>query len=259
LEPAQSVSADGDNFETMNRPAKGFTIPRTFFTLKVRCAGKPSVTKVLQGPVEGSYVGDGHSLVPSFRKNDVGQGLPHFRKVNFIGHFPFATVRMEDPEIPLCVFLEAFRPFIPLNDKDSSIPIAILSYTFENTGGEVVSATIYGNLTNIIGDCKINRINKASKEKAVTGLYLTTSKSDDKSPRYGSMVLATTWPHATIWPRWEEDLHLFKFWEAVALSDEFPPKGDGKSDTGTVAADFVVKPREQVTVTFFLAMVLPHI
>ena len=49
------------DWEIMNRPAKGFAIPKAFFTLKVRLPRKPPVVKVLQGPVEASFVGDGHS------------------------------------------------------------------------------------------------------------------------------------------------------------------------------------------------------
>jgi len=245
------------DWEIMNRPAKGFVAPRSFFAIKMRSASKPLVTKVLQGPVGGSYVGDGHSLVPSHRQNDLGQGLPHFRKAIFTGEFPIATLTMEDPDVPLRVTLEAFNPFIPLNDKDSSIPVAILRYSFENISEEQVSATVYGNLTNIVGGPEaVDRVNEARKEEGLTGLYLTTSKLDVMSPRYGSMTLATTWHDAAIWPRWK-DASLSKFWEAAALSEEFPPKEEGQADTGTVAANFTVKAHKRVSVTFLLAWHFP--
>jgi len=245
------------DWEIMNRPAKGTVAPRSFFAIKVRFAGKPPVTRVLQGPVGGSYVGDGHSLVPSHMQNDLGQGLPRFRKAVFTGEFPIATLALEDPDVPLRVTLEAFNPFIPLNDKDSSIPICILRYSFENISDEQVSATVYGNLANIVGGAEGDgRVNEARKGKGVTGLFLATSKLDAKSPRYGSMALATTWPNAAVWPRWK-DASLSKFWEAVALSEEFPPKEEGQADIGTVAADFTVKPHERVSVIFLLAWHFP--
>jgi len=245
------------DWEIMNRPAKGFVVPLSFFTLKVRFSVKPPIVKVLQGPVEGPYSGDGHNLTSAYRQSDGGQGLPHFRKVAFKGEFPIATVSMEDPDIPLQVTIEAFNPFIPLNDKDSSIPIAVLFYNFENTSNEEISATVYGNLTNVIGQPeKEGRINETRSEKGLTGVYFTTSKFDANSPRFGSMVLATTWPKATVWPRWKDN-RLSKFWEAITLSDEFPPEGEGKSDTGTVAASFTVKPRGKVMVPFILAWHFP--
>jgi len=178
------------DWEIMNRPAKGFVVPRSFFTLKIRFVDKPPVTKVLQGPVEDSYSGDGHSIVPlAFLGgefwNDLGHGLPHFRKVSFRGHFPIATVSMEDPDVPLRVTLEAFNPFIPLNDKDSSIPVAIFFYHFENTSEEKIAATIFGNLTNIIGHPEAEgRINEVKEAHGVKGLYLTTSKLEAESSSY---------------------------------------------------------------------------
>jgi len=257
---AGSVSLGGwgqlRDWEIMNRPAKGFVVPRSFFAIKVRSSDGPPVMKVLQGPVGGSFAGDGHSLVPSHGKNDLGQGLPHFRKAVFTGHFPYATLEMYDPDIPLHVTLEAFNPFIPLNDKDSSIPVAILSYSFENTSKQTVSATVYGNLTNVIGDAQEGRINEAREGKGITGLCLTNAKLDSKSPSYGSLALATNWSEAAVWPRWK-DSRLSKFWEAMALSDEFPLVERGESDTGTVAVDFTVKPQDKVAVTFILAWHFP--
>ncbi|MBS7657443.1 hypothetical protein KEJ33_05920, partial [Candidatus Bathyarchaeota archaeon] len=130
------------DWEIMNRPAKGFVVPRSFFTLRVNDAEKPPIIKVLQGPVGGSYVGDGHSLVPSHDKNELGQGLPHFKKATFTGTFPIATLKLEDPDVPVKVILEAFNPFIPLNDKDSSIPVAFFIYNFENISDKKISLIV---------------------------------------------------------------------------------------------------------------------
>jgi len=245
------------DWEIMNRPAKGFVVPRAFFTVKAQSSGKPPVTKVLQGPVGGSYVGDGHSLVPSHSRNDLGHGLPHFRKVTFTGSFPIATLAYEDPDIPLRVTLQAFNPFIPLNDKDSSIPVAVFLYSFENVSEKNVSATVHGNLTNIIGDSEPEgRTNEPRAEKGVIGLHLTNTKLDAKSAQYGSMALATTCSKASVLSRWK-DSSLSKFWDSITTSDEFPTNDDGKSETGTVTADFAVKPHDKVTVTFILAWHFP--
>ena len=47
-------------------------------------------------------------------------------------------MRMTDPEIPLSVELEAFNPFIPLDEKNSGIPCAILTYTLKNNSKKSV-------------------------------------------------------------------------------------------------------------------------
>jgi uncharacterized protein (DUF608 family) len=153
------------DFEIMNKPSKGYAIPNTFFTLKVKSDSGSSVTKILQGPAGGSFVGGGHNLGSSNDKNDSAQGLPHFRKAVFTGTFPTATLELEDPEVPLKVVLEAYNPFIPLNEKDSSIPVAVLVYSFENVSDKKVSATVYGNLTNVIGEKRRRRKNQRNQER----------------------------------------------------------------------------------------------
>ena len=239
------------DWEIMNRPAKGFVIPRSFFTLKVRLPKRPAMVKVLQGPVEGSFVGDGHSL-----PRETGQGLPRFREVSFKGHFPIATVSFSDPEVPVEVTLEAFSPFIPLSDKDSSIPVAIFFYHLKNVSDEQISATLYGNLTNFVGYPEGGDINAVREAPGVKGLYLSTTKFDKDSPRYGSMVLATTWPDSAVWPRWKEDRTMTKFWETVTLSDEFPPE-TGESNTGTVAAIFCLESNQEITIPFLISWHFP--
>lgn len=246
------------DFEIMNRPSKGSVIPYTFFTLKVNPDNSSPIIKILQGPVGGSYVGEGHSLVSSQDRNDVGQGLPHFRKAVFTGTFPTATLELEDPEVPLKVVLEAFNPFIPLNEKDSSIPVAVFVYSFENTSDKKVSATVYGNLTNIIGDRDDGgQNNEAKKDGIITGLYLSNTKIASDSPKYGTLALATTCPDSSVWVRWK-DVRLSKFWEAIVLSEGFPPTNVEGSNVGTVAANIVIKPHAKASVVFILAWHFPN-
>ena len=246
------------DWEIMNRPAKGFVVPRAFFTLKINSSDKSPIIKVLQGPVGGSYVGEGHSLVPSHDRNELGQGLPHFRKAVFTGAFPIETLKLEDPDVPVKVVLEAFNPFIPLNDKDSSIPVAFFIYSFENTSNKKIAATVYGNLTNIIGDQEAEgRVNEAKKDSAITGLYLTNANLSSESPKYGSMVLATTCSDSSVWTRWK-DSRLSKFWETIALPEELSQKETGNTDVGTVAANITIEPRSKAKVVFILAWHFPN-
>lgn len=244
-------------WEIMNRPAKGFVFRDSFFTLKVnRRKGKP-LLKVLQGPVGGTFADSGHTGPKS-----LGEGLPHFRQASFTGSYPFAEVKLEDPDVPLKITLEAFNPFIPLNDKDSSIPIAILRYHLKNTGREKVSGTIFGNLRHLIGHPdfhgrpgKEGWKNEAKQGNGLTGLYLSTEKIAEDSPKFGNMALTTTWPKTKIWPSWEED-SLNKFWEAVS-AEKFPPEGEGGMEIGTVAAGFEIKPGETVSIPFFITWYFP--
>lgn len=240
------------DWEIMNRPAKGRTIPNAFFCVRVQEGkGAPRV-KVLQGPAGGTYRDGGHSA-----HRDSGEGLPHFRECTFRGEYPFAQVKLSDPDFPVKARLEAFNPFIPLDEDNSSLPVAILSYTLENVGKRKLSVSVFGNLANVIAGAE-GRVNRRRRGRGLTGLYLTTETVGEEAPGFGSMTLATPAQGAWVWPRWRTDRSLLKFWEAVAWADKFPPGEQGDSAVGTVGVDLVLKPGESVTVPFLIAWHFPN-
>ena len=240
-------------WEIMNRPVKKFVFPDSFFSIKIKRGKNQPIVKVLQGPPGGTYVGEGHSMSRS-----LGEGLPHFQHVSFTGSFPFANVSLKDKEVPLEVTLEAFNPFIPLNDKDSSIPVAILIYHVKNKGSQKISGTIFGNLRNMIGypDVKNGKVNESRKKDGLTGLVLGTTKFKKDSPQFGNMALSTPWENTRVLPCWKED-SIAKFWEMLTQSDKFPIVRDKKTDIGTVAVDFTVPPGEEIAIPFFLTWYFP--
>jgi uncharacterized protein (DUF608 family) len=66
------------------------------------------------------------------------EGLPRFRECAFTGEYPFGTVKLSDPDLPLVVTITGFNPFIPLDDINSGIPCAILEYTLRNSTDHTV-------------------------------------------------------------------------------------------------------------------------
>src|SRR5207248_192741 len=75
-------------------------------------------------------------------------GVPHFRSVDFLGEYPFATLTFQEDRFPGTVTMTAFNPFIPLGDADSSIPGAFFSFEVENTSQHRVTYTVCGVLKN---------------------------------------------------------------------------------------------------------------
>ncbi len=66
------------------------------------------------------------------------EGLPRFCDCSFTGEYPFGTVELSDPDLPLAVTITGFNPFIPLDDVNSGIPCAILEYTLRNSSEHTV-------------------------------------------------------------------------------------------------------------------------
>ncbi len=248
------------DWEIRNRPAKGAAMPQGFFMLRCRNA-ELDVTRVLQGPLGGGYTGNGHSL-----GHDAGQGLPRFEECSFDGRFPIAQVRLADPAVPLTVELEAFNPFIPLNDKDSGIPCAILIYRLHNPTDRSVEAHLFGNLTNLIGDsARHPRVNRERRAPSLTGLELSVEPTGVEDASLGSIALACPLSNVTVVPRWPQQpwfAALDHYWQACAI-EAFPPhfrsSGGARTDTGTIGVNVLVPAGLTVDVPFFLTWHFPRV
>ena len=68
-------------------------------------------------------------------------GLAHFRHLTFRGEFPIATLSFRDEHFPAAVTERAFSPFIPTDEKDSSLPVACFELSFRNTSSETLTYT----------------------------------------------------------------------------------------------------------------------
>jgi uncharacterized protein (DUF608 family) len=90
------------------------------------------VTKLLEGPIAPEKIYDQGLTAQGFRQGNC-EGFPRFD-----GDFPFGHVTLTDSDVPLEVRLTAFNPFIPLDDKNSGIPAAIIEYTFRNKSRQPV-------------------------------------------------------------------------------------------------------------------------
>jgi len=261
------------DWEIFNRPAKGNILAYSFFTLRAQAEGEQPVVRVLQGPTGGTYTGRGSGVE---RLN--GAGLPHFRQCSFTGAFPFATVRLRDPDVPLRVSIEAFSPFIPLNDKDSSIPAAVFLVHLYNRGKKPVRATVFANLENAVGRPELGQnLNSFVREDAAAGLFMTTRKHPPDSPRCGSLALAAPRKRArprpsrpgkltfqTRWPREGKFDALTLFWRQLTtrgrLADDASedPSPEGRTDIGSIGLLAKVEPGETATLPIVIAWHFPN-
>src|SRR5690606_28168601 len=62
--------------------------------------------------------------------------LPSVESVEFAGEYPFAWIRYHDKALPVEVTLECYSPFIPLETKDSAIPVVIFRFNVKNVSTE---------------------------------------------------------------------------------------------------------------------------
>ncbi len=110
----------------LHRP-EVFNEPLMFGALHVE--GAPTA-RVLEGPVPmwkafggpGTGNGSGGST----------HGLPRFAKATFEARFPFGTVELADPAMPLTASVTGWSPFVPSDADSASLPVCALEYRFRN-------------------------------------------------------------------------------------------------------------------------------
>ncbi len=78
-------------------------------------------------------------------------GVENVAGLDYSGWFPTATLKFNDPALPVKVELLAWSPLIPHDVENSSMPAAVFRYRVTNPGAEPAKAVILMSWPNIIG------------------------------------------------------------------------------------------------------------
>jgi uncharacterized protein (DUF608 family) len=194
-----------------NSPEAGFAI--------LHIKGAAPVTKLVEGPFPPFKIFDQGLQGQGLRRGG-SEGFPRFEKCNFRGEFPFAEIRFADASIPLDVSLVAWNPFIPLDDKNSGIPCAILEYTFHNASSRPVDYEFSYHLSHLAPGCRPDEAASANAVIAGKGAFLFNREAAN-AEGYGSAALMSIGGKPRIkamWlrsPGWEFD-SLSALWREVS-------------------------------------------
>ncbi|MGB9717886.1 MAG: GH116 family glycosyl-hydrolase [Thermoproteota archaeon] len=261
------------DWEIFNRPGKGKDLPYTFFSIWFREEGSKPVSRVLESRIPPPYRGS-HGIPWSYVP-----GLPRLAKTRFRGEYPFARIDFED-NIPLEISLEAFNPLIPLNEKDSGLPVAIFKWKVRNRSARRIRLTLAMSLFNPVGydgtSTLVNRfndlfgqnLNELVRDTGLTGIRMSSSKYPREDPKFGSMILATSWKEITYTLRWERSVwwdDVQSFWrdfsEDGLLAEEpsADPSMEGETDVGTLGLLATLDPKEEVVLPFILTWYFPNL
>lgn len=259
------------DWEIFNRPGKGRTLPHTYPAIFTRTASGKTKSRILESRHLPPFA-DGAGLSP-----DGVFGLPRFAKAVFKGEYPFATIEFSDPNVPLKIELTAFNPMIPLNEKDSAIPTAILRYKLTNDSKERVDATICWSMMNACGydgTYKPWRGNEAFQgqkntfvdDGAFRGIKMTHTKYQPEDQKFSSMALVTTHKDVTYleaWNRggWFDDAQAF--WDDFRADGEFSDNGihdesKEQADITSLGLKVSLAPGESAELPFILTWYFPN-
>ncbi|MCT4545273.1 MAG: non-lysosomal glucosylceramidase [Vallitalea sp.] len=262
------------DWEIYNRPNKnGSTNGYSFFAIKCENNDGTVFTKVLNSDLNNGYNGngDGDWTYGFGVKREYLSGMPHFKEAEFTGTFPMASINFKDEKAPVDVKMTAFNPFIPLNDKDSSIPCGIFMFEVTNKGDEEARVSLAGSLSNPFSKGGVNTYIESNQIKSIK---FGTTKYDKDAVEYGDMILSTMdekVSRQTYWYRGEWFDNLMVFWDDFSqpgtLKDRvYNHAKDSESwnatvnfcDVGTLCSEKIIRPRETKTFQFMIHWYFPN-
>jgi uncharacterized protein (DUF608 family) len=252
------------DWEIFNRPDKGNAPGYAFPAIRVDRGGRAPLVSVLearlQPPYQGAF-GLGSRSAP---------GLQRLQGATFTGEFPLARVAFRDRRLPVSVTLDAFSPFIPHEEDDSGLPVAILRYTVTNKQSARAKVSIAYSIENLMLAASLRRgeldprVNERKSDGPLSGILMRNPTLPADHPLAGSLGLWTLEPNGgrvstvTGWPRarwWTSALH---FWDDFSADGELGPDSADPGPVAAVCLQHDLAPGASATYTFLITWNYPN-
>ncbi len=253
------------DWEIFNRSDKGRSPDYCFASIRAQSGNRKPVVRVLEAELGPPYQAD-HGLGPGNVP-----GLPRLEEATFVGEFPLAKVAFQDSQLPVRVTLEAFSPFIPLDQEDSGLPVAVLRYRVSNSGMEDAAVSIAFALDNPVGIERpgpygrpVGRTNDYRQAAGLEGLMMRNPALSDSDVLAGSVALCLLnvgtgdvtylrgWPQAKWWTG------PFLFWDDFTADGELGPEAAARRPVGALCLKRRISPGAEADYTFLLSWHFPN-
>ncbi|OPH62137.1 hypothetical protein BC351_02570 [Paenibacillus ferrarius] len=262
------------DWEIFNRPNKLSFNGFSFFAVKAEHNGEVKLTKVLHGDMKAPYTGEGKGKYEGYgygpRRENMA-GFPHFANTSFKGQFPFAEMTFDDVEDPISIKMTSFNPFIPLNDRDSSIPCAIFEYEVSNRSLDELDISVVGCITNPFHK---GAYNEAFEVHNRHGILMSSMHYQDTEAEFGNLTLMTDHEDVSCqsyWYRggWFDNLTVF--WKDFRRPGRFQERKyegpreldplrmhEKHQDVSLLSTHRTIAPGEKATFRFVLTWHIPN-
>ncbi len=185
-------------------------------------------------------------------------GLPRFENSTFEEQFPTARVTMWEKDYPLVCCAEFTSPFIPTNSFDSSLPIAFINYTLENTTEKKISGVFYFSAMNFLAFDE-----KASVTKNNNGFIVGQKANDDYEFKTGYVSIQVENDNANINTAlfrggWCDPLSmLVRDMQEGTCQEKKLKDGAENSPGGSIAIPFSLNPNEKISYPLIISWFVP--
>jgi len=245
------------DWEIFNNANKNSFHGFSHFAIKAERDGEVVDARVLHGDYTKMYTGQVGNGFGNGIYNTTMAGFPHFEDCTFEAEFPLARLTFRDFNFPGTVTMDAFNPFIPLNDKDSSIPGAFFSITLENNTDEPLDYQICFSVSNPFNQSKHKKIGNK-------GILLEQTKFEKDEIGYGQLCVMTDAEDTVAQQYWYRGIWqdcIETYWRNLTEYETMPERNydtPHDTDTCTLSAKFNIPAGEQKTCRFVLSWNIPN-
>lgn len=184
-------------------------------------------------------------------------GFRHFRDCTFTAKFPFADISLKDDEFPGKANINCYNPFIPSNEKDSSLPTGIFKITIGNTSDKKIKYTVAFILQSLDG----NKGRHVFEQKNGLSYFTIFNQYGARSKKHEEMIIMTDNAEAACQHYLSRDRKLY------AIISDFSTPGkikarlyedDAFGDAGMLTASIELDPGESGDINFYFCWYCPH-
>ncbi len=221
-------------------------------------AGRGPWGRIIEGPVP-----EWKTFGPPLTGNGASgrtYGLPRFEEATFDARFPFATVDVSDPQVPLRCSLTGWSPFVPNEADDSSLPIAVLEYEFENPTDETIDSVFSFHAANFMA----RGADGASIDALDGGFVLRQAGSAEEPVKEGAFAVTCLEQGTAVDCAWfrggwfDSNTILWRNIETGATVSHPPLSDDVPSPGGSVYVPFSLSARASKRITVLMAWYVPR-
>lgn len=239
-----------------------FCEPNMFAALCIK--GEEENTAVcLEGQVPGWKIftqRDG-----GFGVGDRNYGLARFRDSAFSAEFPFGTVQLSDPELPVSAEITGWSPFIPNDADNSCLPVAAVEYRLTNRTDRDLDTVFSFHCVSFL--CPRDRRGGRNRvTRTDNGIVLHFLPEEGREFDRAYFSFSCDEPGTAVDARWFRGFMfdgMMNVWKHVRNGDlvdnpPFPEEDDHQSRGGSVYVPVSLKAGESRTVTIRLAWYVPR-
>ncbi len=255
------------DWEVFGHASKGSINGPSHIAVKAVKDGKLVDARVLNGDMYRGLTGHYGGNFGMGLSNSTMAGFPHFKDCVFRGEYPLAEIDFADEAFPAKAKLTAFNPFLPHNEKDSSIPAAFFEVTLVNTSADTLDYSVAMSVRNPWKESKnaFVCVNGDKNEPIFSGLHMTQPECGTDSPEYGDFTLATDGAplsYQESWYRGKWFDHLETYWRNFTEMADFENRHfdtlSPAGDVGTLCVKKTLAPGETMKVRFVLSWNVPY-